>query len=110
MLFGFYDAGPAGLAAFIAVTVVIGGLAAFAAGRAIADTWRPRWQVPAYMLLLAAGVRFVQFSVLGAKLLSPGSYLVDFAVLTAIAGVAFQVTRGAQMARQYGFGEQRGTP
>ena len=56
--------------AFLIVTVLLGGGAAFASGRAIADTWRPAWQVPLYMLLLGLGVRFVQFAVLGATLLS----------------------------------------
>ena len=41
------------------VTGIIGGLAAWATGRAIAETWRPYYQLVAYMLLLGAAVRFV---------------------------------------------------
>ena len=65
-----YQAGPSAGWAFVIVTVLLGGAAAFASGRAIAETWRPAWQVPLYMLLLGLGVRFVQFAVLGATLLS----------------------------------------
>ncbi len=34
------------------VTVLLGGGAAWLAGRAIAQTWRPMWHVVAYMALL----------------------------------------------------------
>ena len=39
-------------AVFILVTVVLGGGAAWLAGRAIALTWRPWWHVLLYMLIL----------------------------------------------------------
>ena len=87
--------------AFLIVTVLLGGGAAFASGRAIADTWRPAWQVPLYMLLLGLGVRFVQFAVLGATLLSWSAYLVDLAVLAAFSCAGYVLTRRGQMARQY---------
>ena len=37
---------------FLLVTVVMGGGAAWLAGRAIAATWRPWWHVAGYMLIL----------------------------------------------------------
>src|SRR5437764_2789032 len=49
-----FDPGP-----FLLVTVVLGGSAAFIAGRAVAQTWRPWWQGVAYMLILGAAVRFI---------------------------------------------------
>ena len=49
---------------------MIGGGAAWLAGRAIAQTWRPFWQVVVYMLLLGAAVRFVHFALFEADLLS----------------------------------------
>ena len=39
---------------FIGVTLVLGGLAAFASGRAVARAWRPLWLLPLYGLLLAS--------------------------------------------------------
>ena len=47
---------------FILVTVMLGGGAAALAGRAIAQTWRPWWQVIAYSLILGAAVRFFHFA------------------------------------------------
>ena len=37
---------------FLLVTVIMGGGAAWLAGRAIAATWRPWWHVAFYMLIL----------------------------------------------------------
>ena len=42
-----YDAGPNGDWVFLLVTVIMGGMAAYATGGAIASTWRPRWQLVA---------------------------------------------------------------
>lgn len=103
MLASLYQSGPHGFWTFLLVTLVLGGAAAYATGQAIAETWRPAWQIPVYMLLLAAAVRFVQFSVLGASLLSFSSYVIDFLVLLGIAAARAQVARKAQMARQYGW-------
>jgi hypothetical protein len=38
-----YEAGPQGLWIFLLATVALGGLAALATGRALAQTWRPIW-------------------------------------------------------------------
>jgi len=43
------------------VTGLLGGGAAWLAGRAIARTWRPIWHVVGYMALLGAAVRFRAF-------------------------------------------------
>ena len=59
------------------VTGVLGGGAAFLAGRAIAQTWRPFWNVLLYMAMLGAAVRFVHFALFEGTLLSPASYLAD---------------------------------
>ena len=109
MATSFYGSGPNGLWLFLAVTLVLGGAAAWVSGRAIAQTWRPRWQMPVYMLILAAGVRFVQFSVFGAKLLSLPTYLIDFLALQAICAAGYAVTRKAQMASQYGWQNETGS-
>ena len=50
------------LGVFLLVTVVLGGGAAALAGRAVALTWRPWWQVVVYMLMLGAAVRFIHFA------------------------------------------------
>lgn len=98
-----YHSGPNGLLAFIIVTLVIGGIAAFVSGRAIAETWRSRWQAALYMVPLAAGVRFVHFAVFGEPLLSIRSYLVDLAILLACSTAGFMAMRRHQIDRQYGW-------
>jgi hypothetical protein len=85
----------------ILVTGVIGGGAAFLAGRAIAQTWRPFWSVVVYMMMLGAAVRFVHFALFEATLLSPPSYAADTAYLIVIGTLAWRMTRAAQMATQY---------
>ena len=88
---------------FILVTLVLGGGAAWLAGRAIALTWRPWWQVVLYMLVLGAVVRFVHFALFQEALLSAWLYGVDTLIAILAAGFGFRTTRNRQMARQYGF-------
>jgi hypothetical protein len=97
-----YEEGSS-LAVFLLVTVVLGGGAAWLAGRAIAQTWRPWWSIVAYMLVLGLAVRFVHFALFEGTLRSPHYYAVDTLVAILFAGLGFRVTRRAQMARQYAF-------
>jgi hypothetical protein len=92
------------------VTGLIGGGAAWLAGRAIAQTWRPTWHIVAYMLLLGCAVRFVHFALFEAALLSPMSYAADTLYLLAAGGLAWRVTRAKQMATQYDWLYERTGP
>ncbi|HWM81497.1 MAG TPA: hypothetical protein VNQ56_05480 [Pseudolabrys sp.] len=85
------------------ITGIIGGGAAVLAGRAIAQTWRPYWQVVLYMLMLGAAVRFVHFALFETTLLSPLSYLADTAFLLLCASAAWRITLVGKMVRQYGW-------
>ena len=82
--------------AFLLVTIVLGGGAALLAGRAIAITWRPVWQIVSYGLILAAAVRFIHFSLFGGTFLSLHYYLVDgaFCIVFGLLGLQ-DGTRGA---------------
>jgi hypothetical protein len=95
----FYEEGS--LEIFILVSIVLGGGAAMLAGRAIATTWRTRWQVVAYMLILGAAVRFIHFALFGGTLLSLHYYAVDTAICMAFGFVGFQAARATQMTSQY---------
>ncbi|HEY6256642.1 MAG TPA: hypothetical protein VIY51_12695 [Xanthobacteraceae bacterium] len=86
---------------FLLVSVLLGGGAAWLAGRAIAATWRPWWHVAFYMLILGLAVRFLHFALFEATLLSLHYYLVDSAVCVAFGFLGFQTTRAAQMVTQY---------
>jgi Domain of unknown function (DUF6867) len=85
----------------VLVTGVIGGGAAWLAGRAIAQTWRPFWHVISYMLLLGAAVRFGHFALFEADLLAPLSYAADTAFLLCVGCLGWRVTRTSQMVTQY---------
>ena len=86
---------------FVLVTVILGGGAAALAGRAIALTWRPWWQIAVYMLILGGAVRFIHFALFGGTLVSVHYYLVDTVVCVAFGCIGFRVERAAQMVRQY---------
>src|SRR5262245_1937609 len=92
---------------FVLVTLAMGGGAAWASGRAIAATWRPWWQIVAYMLILAGAVRFIHFALFDGTLLSLHYYVVDAAVCLFFGFFGFRVTRAGQMATQYGFLNER---
>lgn len=98
-----YETGDNGLWIFLLITVLIGGGGAFVSGRAIAQTWRPFWHVPVYMLLLAAAVRFFHYALFWEVLLSLKNFVVDFAVLLLAAAIGYRTARTRQMAEQYGW-------
>src|SRR4029079_8540801 len=84
----------------VLITGVIGGGAAFLAGRAIAQTWRPFWHVVVYMLLLGAAVRFFHFALFEATLLSPLSYAADTLYLFFLSALASRLTRARPRDRE----------
>ena len=92
------------------VTVLIGGGAAWLAGRAIAQTWRPFWHMVLYMALLGAAVRFVHFALFDGSLLAPASYAADALVLLICGALSWQAARAAQMATQYYWLYKRSSP
>jgi hypothetical protein len=104
----FYEEGS--LFVFMLVTVMLGGGAAFLSGRAIAATWRPWWQVGAYMLVLGGAVRFFHMALFGGSLLSLHYYLVDTAFCLAFGFWGYRLTRAGQMAEQYGWLYRRAGP
>ena len=95
----FYEEDSVGV--FILVSVLLGGGAAWLAGRAIAATWRPWWHVTFYMLILGVAVRFLHFALFDATLLSLHYYLVDTWVCLGLGLLGFRTARAAQMATQY---------
>ena len=110
MLGHFYEGGENSLWTFILLTLLMGGLAAYASGKAIAQTWRPFWQVPLYMLVVAAAVRFLHFALFEEPLLSLTSSAVDFAVAFAASSLGYRLARARQMTGQYGWLYRRRGP
>jgi hypothetical protein len=100
--------------AFLFVTGLPGGGAAFTIGRAAAKGWKPFRYAILYVLLLAAAIRFLHWGLFaGAALASwreaQGSlfslhfYLADACILLFLAGLGFKLQRRVQMLRQYGW-------
>lgn len=96
-----YVSGESGLWVFILLTVVLGGSASWVTGKAIAQTWRPFWQLPLYVLLLTAAVRFLHFALWEEPLMPPQNWLVDYLVLSATALVGHRRMRAMQISKQY---------
>jgi hypothetical protein len=103
-----YEEGSPGV--FLLVTVFLGGGAALLAGRAVASTWRPWWQVVAYMFILGGAVRFFHYALFGGTLLSLHYYLVDSLVCLAAGFLGFYAERSRQMVTQYGWINSRSGP
>ena len=70
---------------FLVMTVILGGGAAFLAGRGLARSWKPFWRLFFYLALLAAAVRFFHYALFSGKLTSVYYYLVTYVIL-ALAG------------------------
>ncbi len=95
---------------FLILTVVIGGGAAWLAGRALANNWRPYWKLILFMLPLGGAVRFFHYALFGGDLLSVHYYLTDTLVLIVMATLGFRQTRAKQMVTQYRWLYRRTSP
>lgn len=94
---------------FFILTVVIGGGASLAMGRALALKWRPFREVLVYACLLGLADRFLHWGLFLDKPLdiykgtitSLHYYAVDTAVLILFASLAYRITQAGQMTTQY---------
>ncbi len=98
------------LPVFIGVTVVLIGGAAYLTGQALSAHWRPAWQVVGYSLLLGFADRFVIFSLFGGELLLLSGYVIDTAVIMAIALLSYRLRRARTMVAQYPWLYERAGP
>jgi hypothetical protein len=99
-----------GLRVFLVLTVIIGGGAAFLAGRGLARSWKPFERLFFYMALLAAAVRFFHYALFDGSLISFYYYLVTYAVLLAMGSLGFRFMRTTQMVTQYRWLYERTSP
>ena len=83
------------------ITVVLGCGCAWLAGSAIAQTWRPIAMVFGAAVLMGLAVRFIHFALFDEPLLAPAAFLIETAILFAVALLAYRRTRTLQMVRQY---------
>lgn len=103
---------------FFFLTVLIGGGAAWATGRALALKWRPYREVVVYSALLGLADRFLHWGlfldrpldVYKGTITSLHYYAVDTAVLLVFASIAYRLTKAACMTRQYSWLYRRTGP
>jgi hypothetical protein len=107
--------------AFLFITMMAGGGAAYMIGRAAAKGWNPFWQAVGQVLALAAAVRFLHWGLFAGaafeswreaqgSLFSLHYYLVDTAFLLIFAALGFKRQRTVQMSRQYSWLTVRTSP
>jgi hypothetical protein len=95
---------------FIGLTVILFGAAAWMAGQALGETWRPAWQLLPYGALLAAGDRFFDWALFDGALLSAPGYGLALVVLLLSGYAAFRVSRARRMVAQYPWLYERAGP
>ncbi|MGQ0485448.1 MAG: DUF6867 family protein [Hyphomicrobiales bacterium] len=95
---------------FLVMTVIIGGGAAFLAGRGLALKWRPIWMPVAYMLPLGLALRFFHYALFEGSLLSIYYFITDTSVLIAAALLGYRLMRVSQMVGQYPWLYERSGP
>lgn len=86
---------------FLIMTVIMGGGAAFMAGRALARGWKPIWVPMLYMVPLGLALRFLHFALFGTQLTSLHYFISDTLILLAASLIGYRMTRTDQMADQY---------
>lgn len=86
-------------------TMVVFCFFGFITGQALAETWRPAWQIALYGALLSLGARLSMLVLFSRYVGSPAREAVEFALLAVvIAGctaLAFRLTRARTMVTQY---------
>ena len=85
----------------IGMTIILMGFCAFMTGQAIANTWRPSYQLLPYALLLGLVDRFMVYALFEGELLSLSGYIFDTVILFVIMLGAFRLTQVNKMLSQY---------
>lgn len=92
---------------YLVLVFLLMGSAAFAAGRAVARTWRPLWQVFWYALLLTAAARFLVFALFDGTLLSFSGWIIDYAVMMTLGVLGYRIAHVRKLISQYPWIYQR---
>lgn len=95
---------------FAFVTLILGGGGAWMAGRGVARSWEPAWKAAAWMIPLAAAVRFIHYALFSGSLLTLHFFVVDLVILIALALAGHRATMASLMTRQYQWLYERAGP
>ena len=86
---------------FVTVTLLVGGVGAWSSGKAVAASWSPLWKALLAAVGLSLFVRFLHYALFEETLLSLRYWLVDLAILLALATLGWRMMRVRQMVTQY---------
>lgn len=86
---------------FIGLGIILVGGCALMMGQALANTWRPWWQLLPYGLLLAAFGRFLAYALFDSRLTALVPLVVMVAVVLGLGGLGYRLTQAHLMVRQY---------
>jgi len=95
---------------FLFLTVILGGGAAFMAGRSLARSWRSPVRLFIYMLGFTAGIRFLHFALFEATLTSLLYYISHGVIIEGLAWLGYRTTLASQMAAKYPWAFERTSP
>lgn len=79
----------------------LGAAGAWAAGKAVAGTWRPVTSLPFGLVALAAAVRFLRYAIFGEDLTSAPRFIAALVVVVLAGAYGYRSHRAKQMVGQY---------
>ncbi len=89
------------LGVFTLLTIVLGGGAAFMAGRSIATGWQSIGLLLVYMVPFTMGLRFLHFALFQGHLTSGLYFITHGLIVTGFALLGYRLKRVNQMTSQY---------
>jgi len=97
-------------AAFLVITLILAGGAAWLTGRAVAQSWGSLLIAVVYMVPLTAAARFLHYALADGDLISLHYALINFVILVGIVSLAYRVANTGLMAKQYPWLYRRTSP
>lgn len=95
---------------FIGLTVILVGGAAILTGRAVANNWKPAWQVVAACVGLALVDRFLTYALFQGELVNLWGIFIHFVVLAAMGLASWQFAKVGKLVNQYPWRYRRTSP
>lgn len=103
-------AGDGAMPLLAGIAAGLGAAAAWLTGRAIAESWRPVWQVLPSTLLLALADRFLDYALFGGSLLSGPAAIVTLSIVLILALCGYRLRQVGKMVSQYPWLYRRAGP
>jgi hypothetical protein len=99
-----------GVLQFMILTIIMGGGAAFMAGRSLANGWRGIGRLLVYMIPFTVGIRFLHFALFQGQLASLSHFVLHGLIVSGFALIGYRMRRTQQMTTQYPWLYERSGP